>query len=232
MDTQDIKLYYKKYGHGPALILLHGNGEDGTYFCNQISELSEYFTLYIVDTRGHGKSPRGTADFTLKQFSEDLKHFMDDIGLKKAAILGFSDGGNIALLFAISYPYMVDSLILNSANLNPAGMKKLVTIGIKINNVISKLLSPFSSRAKIRCALNSLMLKEPDIDIEELKKLNMPVLVIAGDKDMIRSEETQKISDNIPDAKQVIIKGDHFIANKQSACFNAEVIKFLQNCNV
>lgn len=55
----DIKLHYTEQGEGDPLILLHGNGEDGTYFCNQIKFFAKQYTVYAVDTRGHGKSPRG-----------------------------------------------------------------------------------------------------------------------------------------------------------------------------
>ena len=56
----DISLCYECQGSGPPLLLLHGNGEDGTYFCNQIKFFAKQYTVYAVDTRGHGKSPRGT----------------------------------------------------------------------------------------------------------------------------------------------------------------------------
>lgn len=95
----DIKLYYSEHGSGEPLILLHGNGEDSGYFKEQIRFFSKHFRVIAVDTRGHGRSPRGNAPFTLTQFAEDLRCFMLEMGIKKAHILGFSDGANIAMLF-------------------------------------------------------------------------------------------------------------------------------------
>ena len=69
----DIQLHYVEKGSGPPLLLLHGNGENSDYFCRQIDYFQEAFHVYAPDTRGHGKSPRGTAPFTLEQFALDLK---------------------------------------------------------------------------------------------------------------------------------------------------------------
>ncbi len=65
--------YFVEQGSGYPLILLHGNGEDGSYFVHQIAEFSRTYHVFAVDTRGHGKSPRGDAPFTIRQFADDLK---------------------------------------------------------------------------------------------------------------------------------------------------------------
>ena len=73
----DISLYYIEEGQGKPLILLHGNGEDHTYFVHQIRYFSRMYRVIAIDTRGHGASPRGTAPFSIRQFAEDLLSFMD-----------------------------------------------------------------------------------------------------------------------------------------------------------
>ena len=118
----DIVLYYQEKGKKEPFILLHGNGEDSSYFKNQIEYFSDRYRVIALDTRGHGKSPRGTRPFTIEQFSCDLYDFMEDHEISKAVILGFSDGANIAMKFAMKYPNRVKALILNGGNLNPAGV--------------------------------------------------------------------------------------------------------------
>ena len=220
----DIELFYTKQGSGPSLLLLHGNGEDGTYFVHQIAEFSKDFTVYAIDTRGHGNSPRGTAPFTISQFADDLLAFMDQQGLTKADILGFSDGGNIALTFALRHPDRVHRLILNGANLDPKGVKMPVQLPIVAGYHLAALSK--SPKAKAHRELLSLMVNEPHIAPVELKKLTMPVLVIAGTKDMIQKRHTQLIAASIPGARLAIIPGDHFIANKEPAAFNRAMRTF------
>ena len=222
----DIELFYTKTGSGPPLLLLHGNGEDGTYFVHQVEEFSRDFTVYAIDTRGHGQSPRGGAPFTISQFADDLLAFMDRQGLPRADILGFSDGGTIALIFALRHPDRVRRLILNGANLDPKGVKPLVQLPIVLGYHFASLSK--SPKAKARAELLGLMVNEPHIDPAELGKLSMPVLVIAGTRDMIRENHTRLIANRIPNARLVLIPGDHFIANKAPAAFDRAVRQFLE----
>ena len=107
----DITLFYREKGNGEPFVLLHGNGEDSSYFKHQIEYFCDRYRVIAPDTRGHGKSLRGTSPFTIRQFSCDLYDFMKNHQIPKAVILGFSDGANIAMRFAMKHPDMVTALI-------------------------------------------------------------------------------------------------------------------------
>lgn len=126
----DVDLHYREQGTGEPLILLHGNGEDGSYFERQMDAFASRFRVIALDTRGHGRSPRGEAPFTIRQFADDLLAFMDGQGIERAHLLGFSDGGNIALAFALAHPERVGKLVLNGANLDGGGVKPSVQLPI------------------------------------------------------------------------------------------------------
>lgn len=223
----DVNLHYVEKGKGDVLILLHGNGEDGTYFVHQIEHFSHFYRVIAIDTRGHGKSPRGDAPFTIRQFVEDLYCFMGEMKIDKANILGFSDGGNIAALFAIKYPERVKKLILNGANLNAKGVKPLIQIPIEIGYRMASFFSKKSADAKKNAETLGLMVNDPNIDAKELSKIQAKTLVIAGTKDMIKTKHTEYIFACLPDAEIVFIPGNHFIANKKPEEFNVVVEKFL-----
>ena len=222
----DISLYYQEKGDQEPFILLHGNGEDSSYFKNQIEYFSNRYRVIALDTRGHGKSPRGTKPFTIEQFSCDLYDFMAGLEIPRAVILGFSDGANIAMKFAIKYPNMVKALILNGGNLNPKGVKR--TTQIEIGYIIARRFASKSPDAKRNAEMLGLMVNEPNIGRNELSKIAAPTLVICGSGDMIKESHTKEIAGNIPNAKLSIIKGDHFIANKRFDAFNKEVEDFLR----
>ena len=228
----EIQLHWEETGKGKPLILLHGNGEDGTYFRGQMEAFSHKYRVIAVDTRGHGKSPRGTAPFSLGQFTEDLKDFLDEMGIEKGIFLGFSDGGNIALMFALKYPSRVEALIVNGANLNPAGMKRSVLLPIELEYGMTALLAPFSRKARRKRELLGLMMKEPYIAPEELKKISVPVLVIAGTDDMIKEEHTRQIAASLPGGELKLIRGSHFVARDNSRDFNLAVSEFLDKQEV
>ena len=227
-NADRIELYYKEKGSGDPLILLHGNGEDHEYFIHQIKYFSQYYRVIAIDTRGHGKSPRGTAPFTIRQFADDLYQFMKQHHIPKANILGFSDGGNIALIFALKYPECVDKLILNGANLNPKGVKASVQIPIVIGYKIASVFAKKSEEAKRNEEMLGLMVNDPDLTPAELKKVSANTLVIAGTKDMIKKTHTELICHSLPKGKLHFVEGDHFIANKKYREFNRAVIRFLR----
>ena len=224
----DIVLYHQEKGDKEPFILLHGNGEDGSYFKNQIDYFCGMYRVIALDTRGHGRSPRGTALFTIEQFSQDLYDFMTGLEISSAVILGFSDGANIAMRFAMKYPGKVKALILNGGNLNPKGVKRTIQIPIEIGYKIARRFAPRSASAKKNVEMLGLMVNEPNIKLNELSKITAPTLVICGKRDMIKESHTKEIAENIPNARLSIIKGDHFIANKRYVTFNKEVEGFLR----
>ena len=224
-----ISLHFVEKGRGKPLILLHGNGEDGSYFKHQIDCFSADYRVIAIDTRGHGQSPRGEKPFTIVQFAEDLHDFMDENGIDQAILLGFSDGGNIALTFALKYPERVERMIVDGANLFPSGVKPLYQWPIEIGYRIAKMFAKKSEKAKQNAEMLGLMVNEPHIDPVELARLTMPVLVVAGTKDMIKDKHTRLIYKSLPNARLSIIEGDHFVANKNAAAFNKAVEDFLRN---
>ena len=223
----DIKLNYIEKGSGQPLILLHGNGESSEYFCHQMEYFSQKYRVIAPDTRGHGKSPRGNKSFTLVQFADDLKDFLDELNIARAIVLGFSDGANVALLFALKYSAYVDRLILNGANLNPKGVKFHVQLPICIGYGIVSLFARFHKSAIAKKEMLRLMVNEPHIRASELARISIPTLVIAGENDMIKEAHTVSIHQAIAGSRLCIIGGDHFIADKNSVLFNEKVELFL-----
>ena len=223
----DIKHHYIEKGDGFPLIMLHGNGEDCSYFEHQMEPLAQHFRVIAIDTRGHGQTPRGDAPFSIRQFAQDLLEFMNEHDLKKAHILGFSDGGNIAMVFALAHPERVEKLILNGANLNAKGVKPSVQIPIEIGYKIAKMFASKSPEAKQNAELLGLMVNDPNVNPAELTQIICPTLVIVGNKDMIKESHTRLIASNIPNAELSIIPGNHFIANKNPDTFNNKVLEFL-----
>lgn len=228
----DIRLHCEEVGEdaagqGAPLLLLHGNGEDSSYFRHQIAHFAKTRRVIAVDTRGHGASPRGSAPFTIRQFACDLRDFMDERGIERADILGFSDGGNIALVFAMRYPQRVGRLVLNGANLDGSGIKPHVQIPIVAGYRIARFFARASAKAKANAEMLGLMVNDPNVRPEELRRIRAKTLVIAGTNDMVKERHTRLIAQSIPDARLELIEGGHFIAQKTPGAFNRAVEAFL-----
>ena len=221
--ASDIPLHYVEYGSGEPLILLHGNGEDGSYFARQMAPFAQRYCVFAVDTRGHGKTERGAAPFTLGQFADDLLGFMDVHGIPQANLLGFSDGANIALIFALRHPERVRKLVLNGANLFPEGLTEETR-----RQIDAEYRDALAAGDERRIELVRLMVDEPHIDPSELERLGMPVLVVAGTDDMIEESHTRLIAASIPGSQLAILEGTHFVAAENPDAFNRAVMSFLE----
>ena len=234
LHNSGANIFYSEYfpadPQAPTLILLHGNGEDHTYFVKQIPAFSPHFRLVLMDTRGQGQSTGGDGELNFLVFAADLLALMDHLQIAKAHLLGFSDGGNLALTFALAHPERVQSLILNGANLEPGGVKLSTQLPIVLGYGCCRLLSPFSRKARQNGAVLGLMVNHPHIPPQALAALTMPALVIVGERDMIRDRHSQLIARSLPNAQFVRIPGgDHFCAAKCPEVFNHAVLSFLQN---
>jgi len=227
LALKDTKLYYEIYGEGEPLFLLHGNSGSIKDFYQQIPVLSKQFKVIVVDTRGQGKSTDTShREFTYIQFAEDIKALADQLGLKKINIAGWSDGGITGLEFALKYPENLNKLIAIGANAFPEGVdERLVThlknqlLVLNIENKPEK----FDERRLV-----TIMLKEPHISKKDLSKIQSPVLVIAGDKDLIKQDHTEMIAREIPNAELRIYKNaTHMIPFEHADELNADILRFL-----
>ncbi|MDD3409958.1 MAG: alpha/beta hydrolase [Eubacteriales bacterium] len=221
----DIALFCREAGAGEPLILLHGNGGSSDTFARQMEPFAARYHVYAIDTRGHGQSPRGTADFSLRQFAADLRDFMNARAIPTAHLLGFSDGGNIALLFALRWPDRVRSLILNGANLRPSGMCFVPWMQIDF----AYLATGLTRRASHEHELLRLMATQPHISNAQLRGLRTPALVLAGTHDLIRASHTRLIAQKLPDAELCFLPGSHSIVEENSAAYSERVLAFLSN---
>ena len=225
----NFKHHFIEKGEGFPLILLHGNSGNMSCFKAQIKEFSKDFHVYALDTRGHGKSKRGEAAFTIKQFADDLAKFMNEHEINKAHILGFSDGGNIALEFVLKYPEKVEKLILNGANFVRPGLKFYFNAFTIFVYFVSGIFKKINKKALAVNEMYGLMVNEPNITLEELASIKAQTLVIAGTHDIVKESHTRLMADTIPHAKLVLINGNHSICYKKPLEYNAAVAEFIRN---
>lgn len=229
IKVEQGEIYYETYGKGRPLILLHGNGESISSFRNQIGPLSAHYQVIVIDTRGHGNSGDSkTTDYSYGLFADDLKVVMDSIHIKKAILLGWSDGGNTALELALKHPEKIDKMVLMGANLFPgsSAIKEDVIRMFERRRDSLMITKDPASDHKLR--LSRLVLQEPQISADELEKINIPTLILAGESDVIKTEHTMLIHAHIKGSKVQIIAGeDHYLPLKNPKLFNRIVLDFL-----
>ena len=237
-EVNDIKVYYEIYGAGDPLLLLHGNGGSIEDFLYQISELSKHFKVIAVDSRAQGKSTDSNREITYALMASDMSALIDKLNLDSVYIVGWSDGGNIGLEFALAHPQKVKKLVTFGANYthenftappdnvvmeqNDPRLLKTTHLMKKYKEGLDKL-SPV-----VRKKLSDLEEKYPNLTVAQLKQIKVPVLVVVGDHDAINLDQTISLFASLPHSQLLIVPGaSHIVPIEQPELLNSEVTKFL-----
>lgn len=226
-DVNGIHIYYEEYGKGAPLLLLHGNRGSIADFKKQLPDLSRQFHVIAVDTRGQGRSTEDGKTYTYDLFAEDMNALLDHLHLSKVNVLGWSDGGNTGLIMAMKYPHKVGKLATMGANVFIDNTVVDRSIFRVLQAEKKEWKGDTSRRAANALRLIRLCETEPRHTFEELQTIHCPVLIMAGEKDVIRDEHTRQIAAHIPGAQLTIFPGGtHQFPDDDPATFNRTVVKF------
>jgi pimeloyl-ACP methyl ester carboxylesterase len=225
-----VKLYYETYGQGEPLLLLHGNGETINSFRQQIGTLAQEYQVIAVDTRDQGKSAATKGRLSYDLFADDMHALLAHLQMPAAHIVGWSDGGNTGLSMALRYPAQVKSLVTMGANLyaDTTAVDAKLLKQVRQTKRILTVLGPFRKQWHKGYRLSSLLLNYPNMKPAELHAITAPVLVLAGEKDVIKDAHTRLIAENIPHSQLVILPAlSHYAPQENGPLFNETVLRFL-----
>jgi pimeloyl-ACP methyl ester carboxylesterase len=231
LHTRGFTMYYEVYGSGKPLLFIHGNGGSIDNFANQIPFFAESYQVIAVDSRAHGKSIDGADSLTFEMMADDFNALLDSLHLDSAYIIGWSDGGINGLLLAIRHPDKVKKLAITGANLwaDTTGLTPYVYGLIKQGTAdLKKEKQTPENRNKLKIA--ELDLYQPNITLEQLHRIQCPVLVIGGDHDAIPVQHTVLIAANIRQSYCWIIPNSgHSTPIFKKDQFNTQVSEFFKN---
>jgi pimeloyl-ACP methyl ester carboxylesterase len=200
-EVNGIKLYYEIYGSGPPLVVLHGNGGAIDNAGSHYPKLMEKYKIIAIDSRGQGKSTDTDAPLTYDQMAADVNALLEELKTDSVFIWGQSDGAILGLILAMDYPKKVKRVLSYGANVQPDSSALFPWF---INWMDKTLAGSKNVKEK---KLMQLMKDYPHISYEKLATIKAPVLVMAGDRDVIRPEHTLKIFQHIPNAHMAILPG-------------------------
>jgi pimeloyl-ACP methyl ester carboxylesterase len=115
-------------GSGPALLLIHGVGDNSTAWGPVHAKLAQRFTVIAPDLLGHGESDKPRADYSLPAFANGMRDLLAVLGIDRVTVVGHSFGGGVAMQFAYQYPHLVERVVLASAG----GVSKDVSLALRL----------------------------------------------------------------------------------------------------
>ncbi|MGN7985775.1 alpha/beta fold hydrolase [Pedobacter sp. 22226] len=232
IELNGVKLYYEIYGKGEPLILLHGNNLSMVSFSNQLEVLSKKYMVIGLDSRGQGKSTPNNEKLTYEVMAEDVNTLLDKLNLKKVNVLGWSDGGNIALILALHHPDKVKKMAIMGTVLYNDETSVVPGINLQLRKEVKEMEDKGIPKSDMNYRLKILLLTEPHVNPDSLKNIKAKVLVMAGQHDIITEKHTKLIAQKIPNSKLIIFKGaDHEAPSKIPEIFNRTIMNFFESEN-
>ena len=190
-----------------------------------------------MDTRGHGRSPVTSRDFSFELFANDVSALLDFLGLSSVAVVGWSDGAITGLQLALNQEKKVAKLFAFGANVSldsgiPGGSRsKVFAAYAERCRVEYATLSPHpESWGQLVAGLGAMWRREPSFTKVQLGTIKIPVTIADGEHDeIIKPEHTKQISAEIPGARLLILPDvSHFAMLQNPEQFNAALFKFLK----
>ncbi len=247
------KLYTESFGQGTPLLFLHGGLMS---FDSAYAKQRDYFAashLVIgIDQRGHGHSPDGPWQLSYQLMADDTAAVLRTLKVGPVDVVGHSDGGNIALLLARDHPELVRRVVISGANLRGwtaqeyEARKRMPAAEIEekvrklANSVPPFFQTDYGSESPDGLAHWMTMVTKcywlwgQPIVIEpsDLNKIQAPVLVMAGDHDLISLEQTTEIFRSLPHGQLFLVPGTgHGTFQTRSELVNLAVNEFLNQAD-
>lgn len=211
VDVGDTSIEYGVYNKNAAqsVVVLSGNGSDmHSLESNIIPELVNDYKVICLSTRGTGQTALGTDRLTFELEAQDLTKVLDYLDIDTTFVYGFSDGGNLALVYTLMYPERVTKLCVESPNINIFGTKTFTQIGFILEYTMLCILSKFNSDPEIirKREILGMMAHQPTLKFSDLKNITIPVLHIYAENDMMFRAHSKMITKSIPDCKEIMIE--------------------------
>lgn len=221
VDVNGIRLAYQTAGHpeSPAMVLLHALGDDAMTWAEVTAAFADSWRVYALDLRGHGRSDHpGFYSFELMR--DDVRGFLDALGLRRATLIGHSMGGLVAYLLAEQHPHLIDRLVIEDAPVPvPAEPPRAVPPPPDTP-------TPFDW-AVVQAVYRQRNAPDPEW-LARLDRITAPTLVIAGGPgSQIPQEQVAELAARIPDARLVMVPAGHEVHSNAPIEFIAAVRDFL-----
>lgn len=236
VDVDGARIAYSIYGKGDPVLLLHGGLGNSSHFGFQLPALADRFQVIAIDSRGQGRSTRTQATITYDMMAADVVAVLDHLGIARASVVGWSDGGEVALKLGIRFPDRVNRLFVFGANYDATGSKSRTVRSATFAGYMQRCRADYQRMFRTTSgfdamveALLPLWRNPTGITRDQLRAIRAPVAVSDGDHDeLIMLDQIEEMARLIPNARLVVFRDtSHFALWQDPQSFNRAVLDFL-----
>jgi len=226
---------YEWEGDGEAVVLFHGGlSKTSSWDYLMVPPLEDEFHVFAYDRTAHGFTGDQPGSLHFAFQVQEAIAYLEDVVKEPAHLIGYSDGGIIALMAAIARPELVKSIVAIGANYHySAPLSDFIEASVSEEDQAEyNLISPDAPHTLLekKLRMNQIWKTEPDISLKDIASIQCPVLVMAGDDDVIKHEHTISLYENLPLGQLAIIPGtSHGVVKEKPALMIAIILQFLED---
>lgn len=220
VEVSGLRTYYEVHGEGEPVVLLHGGGMTAESWSQRVPALARRYRVFVPERRGHGRTPDSDGPMSYEGMAAETAGFLDELGVGRARVVGWSDGGSVAMHLALSRPDLVAKLVVIGALAGndgaTGGMSDLLSGSEESQALLRMMFQPLYAALSpdgpghFEVALAkwlSMWQEGPGLAVSDLAKISAPVLVMQGDHDGVRVEHSAEIARTVPDAQLAVLPG-------------------------
>jgi pimeloyl-ACP methyl ester carboxylesterase len=250
IEANGLEVYYEHSGEGEPLLLVHGGTATSQSWASHLPAFTEHFEVFTPDSRGHGRTDNPAGELGYRVMADDLASLIDALGLQRPLVLGYSDGGQIALELGLCYPGLARALVLggtqfrfSEAYLEAVRSLLGITEGEELDpeklereqpdwvaylrEAHGHVYGPEYWKSYVK-QIAALWLKPLRYTPEDIAAVTDPVLLLAGDRDGVCTEESIELFSVLPNAELAVAPAsDHGFIEAKAGLFDALALDFL-----
>ena len=241
VELPGVRTWYEVEGQGDPLVLLHGGFCTNETWGPQRADFAADHRTFLPERRAHGHTPDVVGPLSYHDMAEDTIDFLSSVVGGPAHLVGWSDGGIVALLVAIRRPDLARKIVATGANFKPPpqigmaeGLDELDADAPEMEMFRSMYEAASPDGAEhwpvVVGKMTEMFRAEPDIPIEDLGRIDAPTLVLVGDDDFVPLEHTIELYRTIPNSELAVVPGTshaHFM--EKPSLVNRIILEFLDN---
>jgi pimeloyl-ACP methyl ester carboxylesterase len=237
----ELNTWYDEQGEGEPLLLLHGGLSTNETWAAQMPDFSARFRVIAPERRGHGHTADLDGALSYEVMAADMINFLETVVGGPAHLVGWSDGGVLGLIVAITRPHLVRKLVAISANFDVSGLVPEARAGFGSmtpdSDDLAMLRTAYQAASPdgpghwptVVAKFQEMVSTQPNITVEQLGRVSAPTLVLAGDDDIIALEHSAALFRAIPASELAIVPGtSHTLLMEKPQLVNSLVIDFLE----
>jgi pimeloyl-ACP methyl ester carboxylesterase len=250
IEANGLRIYYEVCGEGEPLLLIHGGTATCRSWASHLPAFTEHFRVFAPDSRGHGRTDNPAGELGYRQMADDVAALIEVLGLQRPLVLGYSDGGQIALELGMRYPGLARALVLGGTQfrfsaayleaaralldiaedgeVDPEKLEQVQPDFVDyLREAHGHVYEPGYWKTYVR-QIATLWLTPLHYAPEDLAAVTDPVLLLVGDRDGVATEESVELFRLLPNAELAVAPAsDHGFIEAKVGLFDALALDFL-----